>query len=910
MMPPQTVVPTSLPVRLTSFVGRDDDVAQLATSLEQSRLVTLSGPGGAGKTRLALEVAATQAHRFDGGVWWVELADLVDDAGVAEAVAAAAGVLVEPIRGPLASAIDHVGDRRALLCMDNAEHLIPATAAAVESVLLGCPGVTVLVTSREPLGLLGEVVSRVRPLRDDDAVALFVDRARLVRPLFELDASSRPAVRSIVTRLDGIPLAIELAAAWLGTLSPQQIDAALDDRFKLLVRGPRRAHRRHQTLAASIDWSHALLDEPDQTVFRRLAVFAGGFGLAAAETLGAGGSVRGDEVLPTLARLVDKSLVMADDHGGAVRYRLLETIRAYAAARLAEAGEACQLRDRHLAWSVAFTESTAPDRERHPDAWRQALLDEYGNLRAALDWGLSTGDGAVARRLAASLAWLWHLDRRGREGLQYLRRAIAVAPGDRSLLQAHLLTGVALVADTADPLDTEYDAATRALEIAMSTGEEALKALCLNLAAVGAFYTDFDAAWDLCEEAHRAAERGGNRFVLGGTRALEAIILHLRDRHREAEELIDEDVRGHLRIHRGVMSTLLGFQAWGALGTGDSARALELAEAGLRMAEPLADCLRVGAARGRLAHVMAMRGDIETARHVLAPLLRLLEGAEGEAFVPGLGHAMGVLSMQAGNPDEAIAWFERDARSTERGVATYLAAQALPELGGALIAVGRHDEAAAVLDDALAVATRLGMSGARAQALEAQADLAARNPDTARRALDLAHAALAVRADHGLRAGVVRSLESVAKHGAAIKAPADIVRILAASETAGASMGLHRAPDRQASFDCAIEGLLRTLGRDAFDAAWTEGTRLTLTDATAYASRARGARSRPKSGRHSLTPTEQEVVRLVVEGLTNPAIAARLFMSRSTVKAHLTRIYAKLGVANRTELATHAARWE
>jgi DNA-binding CsgD family transcriptional regulator len=200
--------------------------------------------------------------------------------------------------------------------------------------------------------------------------------------------------------------------------------------------------------------------------------------------------------------------------------------------------------------------------------------------------------------------------------------------------------------------------------------------------------------------------------------------------------------------------------------------------------------------------------------------------------------------------------------------------------------------------------------GARAQALEAQADLAARTPDTARRALDLAHAAPAIRADHGLRAGLVRSLESVARHGAAIKPPADTVRILATSETAGASLGLPRAPDRQASFDGAIERLLGTLGRDAFGTAWTEGAQLTLTDATAYASRARGARRRPGSGRDSLTPTEQEVVRLVVEGLANPAIAARLFMSRSTVKAHLTRIYAKLGVANRTEFATHAARWQ
>jgi DNA-binding NarL/FixJ family response regulator len=350
-----------------------------------------------------------------------------------------------------------------------------------------------------------------------------------------------------------------------------------------------------------------------------------------------------------------------------VRYRLLETIRAYAAARLAESGEAEQVRHRHLAWCVEFAGTTAPDRERHPDRWRQALLDEYDNLRAALDWGLTAGDSAAGRRLAASMAWLWHLDRRGRQGLRFLRRAIELAPEDRSLLQAHLLTGVALVADTADPLDVEYDAATRALEIATHVGDENLRALGLILAAVGAFYTDFDGAWDLCEEAHRAAGRGGNSFVLGAARALQAITLH--------------------------------------------------------------------------------------------------------------------------------------------------------------------------------------------------------------------------------------------------QPTADDVRIVAASDTARVAMGIQRPPHRQASVDRTIDGLRCALGREAFDVAWTEGARLSLPEAAAYASRARGIRGRPTTGPDSLTPTEHEVVRLVVEGLTNPGIAARLFMSRSTVKTHLAHIFAKLGVANRTELATLAVRW-
>jgi len=906
------VVSSNLPVQLTSFVGRDDDIAGVVACLERSRLVTLWGPGGAGKTRLALEVATRQSDRFD-DAWWVELAGVVDVEGaeVADAVAAAAGVLVEPARDPLASVIAEVGDRPTLLCFDNAEHLVAATASAVDALLRRCLGVKVLVTSREPLGVPGEVVSQIPPLHDEDAIALFTERARLVRPSFTLDASNTAAVRSIIARLDGMPLALELAAAWLGTLGPQQIDAALDDQFELLVRGPRGAQRRHRTLAASIDWSHALLDEPDRIVFRRLAVFVGGFGLEAASSVGAGGDLPRAEVLPALARLVDKSLVMADEHAGLIRYRLLETIRAYAATRLAEAGEVDEVRDRHLAWCVELAEVTDPDREGRPDAWRQALLAEYGNLRAALDWGLAgAGDRLAGRRLAAALAWLWHLDRRGREGMRHLRRAIELAPDDRSLLQARLLTGFALVADTADPLDVEYDAATRALEIATHNRDEGLRALCLNLAAVGAFYTDFDVAWALCEEAHDAAEQGGNRFVLGGTRALQSIILHLRDRHRAAEALIDDDVRGHLRMHRGVTSTVLGFHAWGALCAGDSARALALAEEALQTAEPLADYLRVGAARARLAHVLAARGDVDGAREVMAPIVRLLDSTGDPTFVPGLGHAMGVVSLQAGNPDAAVTWFERDAGSTERGAETYLAAQALPELGAALIAAGRADEAAPVLDRAVKVAERLGMPGAQAAALDAQAELAGRSSDTKGRAVDLAHAALQLQADNGLWAAVVRSLESIAGHGVATRPTADGARLLAASDAARASMGIARAPHHQAGCDQAVNRLRSTLGAEAFGVAWAEGTSMPLADATAYASRARGARGRPKTGWQSLTPTEHEVVRLVVAGHTNPAIATQLFMSRSTVKTHLARIFAKLGVTNRTELASLAARWE
>jgi predicted ATPase/DNA-binding CsgD family transcriptional regulator len=905
MTSPPHRVPNNLGVPLTSFIGRSAEIEAAAGLLARHRLVTLTGPGGAGKTRLAGQVAEREAGRYPDGLWWVDLAGVNDGTAVPEAVAETLNVPV--VRGSLHALCTHLVTRRSLLCLDNAEHLLDGVATAVEAVLRTCPPVSVLVTSREPLGVPGEAILGVPPLSDDDAIALFVDRARLVRRSFVLDTSNEATVRSIAAHLDGIPLALELAAAWLGTLTPQQVEAGLEDRFTLLVRGPRGAVRRQRTLAGSIDWSHALLDETDRVVFRRLGVFAGTFGLAAARALCADEHIPAAEVLPALGRLVDKSLVVAEAYAGESRYRLLETIRAYSTARLVEAGEDAPLRERHLAWSLRFAEAAEADREVDSDRWRRALLLEYDNLRAALEWGLAAEDPDAGRRLAASLSWLWHLDRRGREGIGYLRRAVDRAEQDHSRLQARLLTGFALVADTASPLDVEYDAAMRALAAATGVGDDGLRALCLNLSAVGCFYTDFDEAWRLCEQAHRAAEAGDNRFVLGGARALQAIILHLRDRHAEAEAIIDDVVRECLRHHRGVLSTVLTYQASGALASGDPSRALDLAAQALVIAEPLRDYLRVGTARSVLAEIRALVGDVAGAIDVIDPVLRLVDGAEEGVFIPGLEQAMAVLSLRRDDLPAAITWLERAADSTDRGVPTWIAGRTLPRLGAALAAAGRPDEAKTVLDRAVAVAQHMSLPGPLAEAYAAQAELAAAEPDGHVRAIELHHAALTIRVDHGLRASQPDSLEALARHGAAIRPTLEDVRVLHAAGSDRASMGLPRTADQQRAVDGTAADLRRALGDSAFERAAAEGARLTLDRAVAYARRARSRRGRPATGWSSLTPTELQVVRLVAEGLTNPEIGARLFMSRGTVKTHLSHIFTKLDKANRAELAAAAS---
>ena len=898
-------VPHNLPIQLTGFVGRQAELAAVRTLLRGERLVTLTGVGGSGKTRLAAHAAAEAADQWPDGVWWAELGTVTDSADVAEAAAAAIGVLVEPVQGPLRSATVQLRDRRVLVCLDNCEQVLDGAAELADAILRACPEVTVLTTSREPLGVPGEAVWRVPPLAEDDALALFVERAGAVRPWFTLDASSEAAVRTMCARLDGIPLALELAAAWLRTLTPQQIEAGLDNRFALLVRGPRGAVPRQQTLAASIDWSHALLGEPDRIVFRRLAVFPGSFGLDAARTVGAGGVVARDQVLDAIGRLVDKSLVVAEERGGEARYRLLETIRQFAADRLDEAGEVAATHDRHLAHFLAFAEAIEPELPLDLDAWRNRLKLEHDNLHAALDWGLAASDPDPGRRLAATLPWLWHLHGHGSEGLAFLQRAVQRAPDDRSRLQAHLLTGIALVADTASPLDLEFDAAQRALEIATEQGDERLRALCVTLSAVGQFYTDFGAAWELSVEAIGIGEAAGDAFVVDATRALQGIILHLRDRHEAAEPQLRSAVEKLRRRHPGIAATALGFQASGALYTGDVALARRLAEQAVRIADPLGDYLRVGNARSVLALVHGLAGDPDAGLRLMQPVLRLVEGAGNEVFVPGMAQVMGALLLRCGDPEGAATWFEWEVRSTDRGAETYLAAQAMPGLGAALRSLGRLDESKSVLERAVSVARRLGMPRVVADALEQQAYLAAAadDPDTA---ADLHHEALAERAERGLRTGCADSLDALATLGARTERTAEAVRVLAAGDRAREVMGYPRDPARQRTHDATVAGLKAALGEDAFTEAWAEGARLTLDEAVAYARRSRGARGRPSTGWDSLTPTELDVVRLVLDGLSNPQIASRLLMSRGTVKAHLSHIYAKLGVANRTELAALA----
>src|SRR5262245_18337916 len=433
-------LPNNLPLALSSFVGRELELDELARLLGKDRLVTLTGAGGCGKTRLALQATSESLERFPDGAWWVDLAPLAEEELVGAAVAGALGVRPLPGMTELQACTAYLASRRALLVLDNCEHLAVACASAVEELLMGASEVVVLATSRAPLGVTGETDWRVPPLSlpgeegeglaDSDAVALFVERAAKVRPGFALTDENVTSVARLCRDLDGLPLAIELAAARLRMLTPEQISTGLADRFRLLTGGPRTALERHQTLRASVDWSYELLSEPERVLLRRLAVFSGGFTLEAAEKVCAGEGIARDQILDLLSSLAEQSLVIAEERGSTERYRLLETVRQYGLEKLAEAGEEGRLRSRHRDFFLALAEEAGPQLEtaRQPE-WLEHPDPEAANLAAAVDHALCT-DPPLALRFCAAL-YRWWSDR-GRLAEAELAQSRALeATGDR-----------------------------------------------------------------------------------------------------------------------------------------------------------------------------------------------------------------------------------------------------------------------------------------------------------------------------------------------------------------------------------------------------------------------------------------------------------------------------------------------
>jgi predicted ATPase/class 3 adenylate cyclase len=493
--------PNNLPTQLTSFIGRENEIAEIKQELDRHRLVTLTGSGGTGKTRLSLQVAADLLEKFDYGVWFIELAPLTDPELIPQTILSVIGINEQQGKGPLETLKEYLHEKRTLIVLDNCEHLISASAEVTNALLNAAPNLRIMASSREALGVKGEVSYPVPSLSSPDikhlpvveqlsqyeAVRLFIDRALLFSPHFVVDKDNAPYIAQICYRLDGIPLGIELAAARVKMLSVEQISKRLDDRFRLLTGGARTALPRQQTLRALIDWSYDLLTENERLLLQRLFVFAGGWTLEAAEEVCAGNGIDSYNVLGLLSQLVNKSLVVVIAEGsqsGETRYRMLETIRQYAREKLLEAGESEVVRDKHLAYFVKLTEQAGPELYRANQVfWFDKVDDEIDNLRMALEWALASNTEAGLRLMINSIDY-WEERGDNREVQTWLTQLLDQYRADDALRARVLSSYSGIAADGGDLAKAEI-LANQGLELSRVISDKQTEAINLmNLGGI------------------------------------------------------------------------------------------------------------------------------------------------------------------------------------------------------------------------------------------------------------------------------------------------------------------------------------------------------------------------------------------------------------------------------------------
>lgn len=892
-----------LPVQLTSFIGRSAQMTDVGTLLEDNRLVTLTGAGGAGKTRLAIEIAGRIAAEFRDGVSYVDLAPTTYSAIVPVVVARALGLPDEAGASTVKTLVRFLADRVTLVVLDNCEHVLDAAASLATELLGSCRGLRLLTTSREPLGVPGEVNYSVPSLSlADEAVDLFVDRARRVRPDFSVTKDNAATVTEICRRLDGMPLALELAAARVRALSVDEIVGSLHDRFRLLTGGARTAVRRQQTLRASVDWSHALLSEPERILFRRLAVFLGGFDLDAAQAVAGDAEVERYQVIDQLALLVDKSLVVAKNSSGPTRYHLLETMRQYAQEKLGEAGEAEAVRLRHRDhYNGIAALLDAPARSDYHQRVEQAD-QEMENLRSAFGWSAETGDIERALELASSLQPLWLSRGRIQEGRAWFEailtddhaRDVDLTPAVRSRALADKVV--------LDEFVGVYslDDAEQALMLARGLDDPALVVRALTACGSAAVY-DVVRAQRYFDEAIGLARQIGDLWRL---------------------------------------NQILSQQAQAAFVAGDVLAVRAAAEEGRDLAEAIGDRFGSRQCRWRLAGARVQAGDLTES---IALLRALVAEAEADHDVMLRVTTLLVLPMALayqGDTSAARAAAEAAIESAADLGDLYLAASYMG-LMCAHLAAGDVASALAAAESCWSHGRGYREIAALDTAFIAAAELACGDLTAARRSADVAIAAtagwyrsgaLTTRARVAIAEGETEQAERDARDalecsigaGVYLCVP-DILDILAhltgdagshrtAARLFAAAEGIRQRTGEvrwhiyQDGYDSSVSAVREVLGDQDFDKAWAEGVAMSTEEAIAYAQRGRGERKRPASGWASLTPTERDVVRLVGDGLANKDIAARLFVSPRTVESHLAHVYTKLGLSSRVQLAQEAAR--
>ena len=851
----RTARPLSIARPSTGFVGRTAELSLLKQLLAQTRCLTLTGVGGCGKTRLALQLAdeLSASRTFKQGVFWVGLDSLSDPALVPQAVADALG-LRESQGRPMHDVLGHyLRQKRLLLVVDNCEHVRSACAALIEPLLGVAPHLQILATSREPLGVSAErtwlVPSLSFPehtggvrassgLEQYDAVQLFVQRAAAVLPGFTLTPRNAALIVQVCQQLDGLPLALELAAARVKLLTLEQISARLDKRLVLLTSGnPTVLLPRHRTLRTAIDWSYDLLPETERTLFRRLSVFAGGFTLDAAEDICAGEGIEPEGVLDLLASLMDQSLLIAEtQERSEARFRMLETIRQYASETLSETREDAGLRFRHLCWYLAFAEKAEPNL-RGPEQmlWLERLEGEHDNLRAAMAYARNNAGAEAGSflRLAGSLFWFWNLHGHWSEGRRWLEQALAQsAASAQSAARARALLGAG--------------------ELAMLQGE-------------------FAAARIQAEESADIARALGNRQVLAYALNRLGNLAWIRGDHPRAQSWMKES----LAIFREIQDD------WGSalslLDLGDTAlREGSLTSAQTLMREGLEIFTRLGDRRGRalalmhLATAHAFTGDYERAHAELEETL--------------------AVQREIGDP--------------------WVIAHTLNRLGEIARSQGDDERAASLYTDSLRLHRELGNQSGVAMVLHNLAHASLHSGDRVRAAQFFTEA-LALNRERDNSLGMAACLGGLAGVAAAGGQAEQAARLFGAVDAVLETIGLVLDGADQIEYRRNVACARDRLDHDAYARQWNEGRTLTLDQAVGEGMRVQdivhdAARAGSAALVEQLNEREREVLRCIADGLSNQEIAERLTIAPGTVKWHITNLFGKLGVRSRTQALVRA----
>jgi non-specific serine/threonine protein kinase len=868
--PARTTTRSNLPVSTSSFIGRGKEQNEIIHLIGKSRLITLIGVGGIGKSRLSIQTASALLEDFPDGIWFVELAPLSDPALVPQAIVNTLGLIEQANRTPQIILTDFLKAKKALIIFDNCEHLIQACAQTVETLLQSCPHLHILATSRETLSITGETVYLVPSLTTPDpvkstldillqyeAVRLFVERSQSMIHDFSLTVFNASAIAQICHHLDGIPLAIELAAARAKVLRVEEIAARLDDRFRLLTSGSRTALPRHQTLQALIDWSHDLLSENERLLLRYLSVFAAGWTLEAAESVCSDENIQKHEILDLLTQLVNKSLILAErKQGHETRYHMLETIRQYAREKLWAAGEGASMRQRHLAYFVDLAERAEPNlRAFGMVMWLDRLEAEHDNIRVALEWAQES-DVEAQLRVASALLWFWHIRGHKNEGIEWLERGLSIEEAERAgqplrpsraMIRGKALFVSGFLIHMMGKYQRAVEFAEASLLIFRKLGPAGRRdsAYVLCLLGTHQLRQDVRQARILLEESLTLSQEAGDKFGIAQCLDDLSAVAWNEGRKEEARALLDEDLA--LRKEMGDKdgtAFILGELGNQAVRKGDYKQAIMYYEEGLALFQEVGNKRGASMTLSYLGGVARAQDNYEWATILLEEALTLEQDLGDKQATANRLVDLGAVAQSEGAYKRATQTYAEALKLFRESDNQFGIAMVLRHLGLAALEHGDYEQASKRLQEALVINQEIGNKFQSALTLYYLGKVANSQGNYAL-ACWFQTRAIVNHVDIGSRPGVALCLDAFAilsigqNRVAFAHLPFSSLRraahLLGAGEILYPPPRFEMSAKERAEHDQAIATARAALGEEAFAAAYEEGKMMTLDEAVTYA---------------------------------------------------------------------------